>query len=262
MQSMRSCLNRHDLPRLKELGESPQLGARRAEIRKSVHLLFMMIKDRFVSVLGIFLFIGCLAGCIKRGEYVKKNNSPKYEAEKNDAVFDTDSTSEPVKKRPLEKQLCIIEKLEAEYKNADDVKQRIMRETIGGLKLGMDAEKAVSMLNEPDSKTKPVEEAATGYIKSEWIWKSKGVQLTMDSSHGNNEVVAIVVRHPFKGKTSCGISIGSTMEEAKNTYGKYLDKDFSQGDSIIAGTVYGGILFSKGASSDKIGSIAIGAFAE
>ncbi len=222
----------------------------------------MMIKDRCFSVLGIFLFIGCLTSCIKSGEYVKKNNSTKDEAEKSDAVFDTDSTPEPVKKRPLEKQRCIIEKLEAEYKNADDVKQRIMRETIGGLKLGMDAEEAVTMLSEPDSKTKPFEEAATGYIKSEWIWKTKGVQLTMDSSQGKNEVVAIVVRYPFKGKTSCGISIGSTMDEAKNTYGKYLDKDFSQGDSIIAGTVYGGIMFSKGVSSDEISSIAIGAFAE
>lgn len=259
---MQNCLNRHDLFCGKELGECPPLRTRRSINRNAVHLLIMMTTERGIPVFGFVVLILCLTGCMKSGEKKVQINSPRDESEKSVKVFDTVSRPEPVKKRPPEKKLCIIEELEAKYKNATDVKQRIMRETIGGLKLGMDSEEAVSMLSEPDSKTKPVEEAASGYIKSEWIWKSKGVQLTMDSSDGKNKVVAIVVRHPFKGKTSCGISIGSTMEEVKNIYGKYLDEDFSQGDSIITGTVYGGILFSKGASSYEIGSIAIGAFAE
>ncbi len=258
---MQNFFQRDDSPLMNERGELRPVGPERKEQQT---LVSRMDVAKLVSAFCFFLFLLCAAGCPKRGKTAVSSGPSKVgdNGENTDVAFDTSSPAESDKKMVGEKRICIIEELGAEHSDESDIRERIVKENIGGLFLGMDAEKAVALLGEPDSKTEPVEEAATGAVVSEWTWNTKGVRLIIDCSEKNYKVRMIDVRQPFRGKTSCGIGVGDSMAAANKIYGKYLDEDHSGSESMVAGSIYGGILFKKGADTDEITSISIGAFAE
>jgi hypothetical protein len=65
---------------------------------------------------------------------------------------------------------------------------------------------------------------------------------------------------PFDYKTSKGISIGSNYQEVEKAYKDYVNAEFSNKESIVAGSIYGGVIFSF--KNGKVTSIFIGASAE
>ena len=61
-------------------------------------------------------------------------------------------------------------------------------------------------------------------------------------------------------KTKRNIGIGSILEEVKSAYKSEIDPNLNSLKTIVAGTIYGGIIFSF--DNDKVNSIFIGARAE
>jgi len=155
---------------------------------------------------------------------------------------------------------CHVTRLEQRKTPVAKIRQSLTKEPFGGLFWGMTADKALELLGAPDKKTPPHEEAATGYVRSDWTYAGKGVTLTVDSSQKVPRVIALDFKDPFTGKNSCGLGIGSPRDTIMKVYGSYLDKDFSKGDNIIAGSVYGGIAFLI--KRGRVHSISVGAFAE
>jgi peptide methionine sulfoxide reductase MsrA len=70
----------------------------------------------------------------------------------------------------------------------------------------------------------------------------------------------ITVTSPCKYKTAGGVGIDSDLEDVKEAYLSYIDPNSSNKNKIIAGTVYGGIIFKL--DGQKVKSIFIGAAAE
>jgi hypothetical protein len=61
-------------------------------------------------------------------------------------------------------------------------------------------------------------------------------------------------------RTSKGISIGSSYQEVEQAYKDYMNPEFSNRESIVAGSIYGGVVFSF--EKGKVKSVFVGAASE
>jgi hypothetical protein len=79
--------------------------------------------------------------------------------------------------------------------------------------------------------------------------------------NNSNQVIGMLtISEPCELKTSRRIGIGSNMEEVKSAYKVAIDPSSSDSETIVAGSVYGGIIFKM--ENNKVKSIFIGASAE
>ncbi|MBU1221675.1 hypothetical protein KKF34_11425 [Myxococcota bacterium] len=197
-----------------------------------------------IEFLSVFLIVASLGACSsKSNSDVKSTPGPKS----NPALVEL-------------KDSCLVTSMEKEGKDFKTIMSALMNDSAGGIKLGMTAEAAVKILGEPDSKTEAKEEAATGYMRSEWIWKTKGVSLDLDYGKKGKIVIHVTFKAPYSQKTSCGVGIGSSKSEVEKIYSKYRERDSGRTDSNTFGSVYGGIAFYY--VNDKVTSFSMGAFAE
>jgi hypothetical protein len=120
-------------------------------------------------------------------------------------------------------------------------------EHFGKLKLGLSREAVTQLLGRPASRTPETLEAATGDYIQMWKYPRLGVTLKMGSSerHRNAlQVSTIEVEAPSRLVTARGVSIGSRAEDARRLYQKEIDKETSRPDLIVAGSIYGGLMFT------------------
>lgn len=118
-------------------------------------------------------------------------------------------------------------------------------ESIGPLRWGMAEAEAIKHLGgAPTSKTKPVEEGATGAFYSGWTWKAAGVELDMTSEtrQGATKVRLIHVVAPSTLATARGIKIGDSLAKVAATYPK-SDEGTDDPTQFLVGSPYGGLLF-------------------
>jgi len=134
--------------------------------------------------------------------------------------------------------------------------------TIGGLALGMTAEKVRATLGEAGDKSKAIEWGADGLSHQDWMYKDKGLTLNMSSEKAGvgQTVFSITVDSPCTLKTATNIGIGSSYQEVMAAYAKSIDKEATDAANITVGSVYGGMIFSF--KKDKVERIFIGAAAE
>jgi len=136
-------------------------------------------------------------------------------------------------------------------------------ESLGGLKLEMPAATVEALLGKPDKKGKDIGWEAIGEFVQEWNWPKKGVVLQMSSVEkgGKKAVLMATVSPPSTSATAKGIKIGSTEAEVRKAYAAYADKEDSKpGETFVAGTVYGGVIFTF--KEGKVITIFLGAAAE
>lgn len=138
-------------------------------------------------------------------------------------------------------------------------------EAIGPLRDGMGTIEVVDLLGAPPEKGEIFEEGATGMWVQEWTYPNAGVSLWMHATteRGAQSIAAITVKAPCEYATKRGIEVGSTQAEVEKAYGDVKDQDESGEDdasSFVAGSVYGGIIFSFEAG--KVSEIFMGAAAE
>lgn len=134
-------------------------------------------------------------------------------------------------------------------------------ENIGVLKYGLSLSSAKKTLGEPSKKSKTVLWDADGEYHQTYYYASNGIELDII---GNNEtgktVDMLTITEPCSFKTSKNIAIGSSYREVQSAYKDQIDPDNSNQESIVVGSIYGGLIFKF--KDQKVTSIFIGASAE
>ncbi|MGK7925404.1 MAG: hypothetical protein AB4290_09180, partial [Spirulina sp.] len=121
------------------------------------------------------------------------------------------------------------------------------RESLGGwLKLGLSQREILTRLGEPSQKGKDVFWGAIGMYVQEWEYRDRGISLQMESEEPGQpkQILSIAISAPCDLKTNAGIGIGSQEETVIQAYHDYHNDFFSNDESLVAGTVYGGLIFS------------------
>lgn len=136
-------------------------------------------------------------------------------------------------------------------------------ETVGPIRQGMSAEDAVAALGEPTEKPGFVLMEATGEYVSDWPWPDKDLTLSMmgtDEAGTGATVGGITCGKSCAFGLPHGLKIGSSRAEVEAIYGDDFDKGFTDENTFVAGSVFGGSFYSFEAG--KVVGIFIGAGAE
>ncbi len=144
----------------------------------------------------------------------------------------------------------------------DNVKADLLMrtETLGQLQLGLSDKSTIKEIGNPAYKSAITKWEADGMYHQDWTYDS-GIDLNMAGSDSLKlEIFSLRFFAPCTLKTSRNIGIGNSMAEVKEAYKDVLPENQGQEQSLIAGSVYGGIIFNF--ESDKLSSVFIGAAAE
>jgi hypothetical protein len=129
-------------------------------------------------------------------------------------------------------------------------------ETIGDLRLSLTEDEVVRILGEPDEATEPEYWGADGAEHYTLVYP--GIEVGMSDWEGEFPTVdMITIYETCMLKTSRGIGIGSSYNEVEDAYSAYIETTFSSRESIVAGSIYGGVIFTF--ADEKVISIFLGA---
>ncbi len=133
-------------------------------------------------------------------------------------------------------------------------------EKLGGLGLGSPAGDVVSLLGPAEEETPPKIWGADGREHRQWRYPSKGVEIGLEARDGVLTVDRIGLFAPSAWKTARGIGIGSPESEARAAYRAEIDDRAAIKGRLIAGSVYGGIIFTV--EGGAVTAVFLGAAAE
>ena len=132
-------------------------------------------------------------------------------------------------------------------------------EAVGFLKIGLAAAEVLAGLGEPADKSPIRIWGADGLEHQKWRYPAKGIEFDMVKRDGAFLVNMISITTPCEYKTKQGIGIGSSVKEVQAAYPNQLNPAVND-TKLVAGTVYGGIIF--GMEGGAVSSIFICAAAE
>ena len=134
-------------------------------------------------------------------------------------------------------------------------------EAIGPLRYGMTEVEVKDLLGVPRARSRRVEEGATGDHVETWTF-TKGISLGMRAStaDGPLTVRAITARAPSTAKTRRDVGIGSLRSDVMERYAADLDLRTTNANVVVAGSVYGGVMFRT--RNGVVREIFVGASAE
>ncbi len=138
-------------------------------------------------------------------------------------------------------------------------------EKLAGIALGDSLADVIKLLGEPEKKTEPVEEPATGYKVQQYIYKTKGIKVSLDLN--DKKVIFVSIESPCVKGTLRDVKIGDPESKVRKNYllsdsqGHALDKSSLANKSAFCGDVYWAIMFVFD-KAGKVKSISMGAFAE
>jgi len=134
-------------------------------------------------------------------------------------------------------------------------------ESVGELKLGLGIKKVIEIIGKPNEKTKAELWEADGEHHQKWKYSDKGIELDFIGEFDTSLTInMIAVNKACELKTKRNIGIGNSYEEVKAAYKDVIDQASLTEEIIVAGTVYGGLIFNF--ENKKLKSIFIGASAE
>ena len=134
-------------------------------------------------------------------------------------------------------------------------------EKIGNLSIGLSENKTIEILGNPDKKSEANKWETDGLMHQEWYYMSKGIELDLcwdDKKH--KEIFRITINKPCDYKTSRNIGIGSTIKDVETAYSQEIDKNRITETAIIAGSEFGGLIFTI--ENNLVVSIFLGSAAE
>ena len=136
------------------------------------------------------------------------------------------------------------------------------QEAFGPLKLGTTASELQKKLGAPQSKSKPVFEAATGVTVETWRYPSKGFEVVLGHVDKKDplKIDRMTITKPCVWKTRRGIGIGDTASRVRSVYAKEIRPEVNSPDSIVVGTVYDGLIMHI--KNGKVDTLFLGAAAE
>ncbi|WP_103867512.1 SH3 domain-containing protein [Aquimarina sp. I32.4] len=129
------------------------------------------------------------------------------------------------------------------------------------LKLGLTQKEVIKRIGVPSKKGEDQEWSAISAYIQEWKYDN-GITLHMESESADSKktVFMITISEPCNYKNSKKIGINSSITDVLKSYTKYIDDLSFSENQIIAGSIYGGVIF--GFENGKVSSIFIGAAAE
>lgn len=139
----------------------------------------------------------------------------------------------------------------------------IENETVGPLRVGLDAAAAIGAVACPLTKGEDAFEEATGSYVQSWMFPDCGVTLIMESDEpgGAKRVGGITIVAPSQLRTSREIGIGTPEATALAASEPFLDREMTvPGEVIVAGSPYGGLLLNL--ENGVVSEIFLGASAE
>lgn len=142
----------------------------------------------------------------------------------------------------------------------------MQKEGFGALKLGMVNTGLIKLLGSPDSISTEVFWGADGAYHSHWIYIEKGIRVGLsrigeDSSKNSSKMMdRISIYAPCELTTERGIGLNASIEDVKQAYKKAIESTDLQDDYLVAGSVYGGLIFKF--KNDRVEEIFLGARAE
>jgi predicted small secreted protein len=139
----------------------------------------------------------------------------------------------------------------------------VSSEGLGKLALDQKAAVVLELLGEPKSKGADVLMEATGEWVQEWAFPEQGLTVMMGSTEkgGAKTVWSITADGKCQLATERGVRIGSSEAEVRRAYEKFYNAEESRaGETLVAGSVYGGVIFEF--EKGKVAGIFIGAAAE
>jgi len=130
------------------------------------------------------------------------------------------------------------------------------------LKLDLSQSVIIDSLGQPEEKSVDTYWGATGMYVQTWKYPSKGISLDMESEkeNGSKVVLSITIAAPCRMVTSELIGIGSDKDLIFKEYTSDVNAEHSDNESIVVGSIYGGVIFSI--KNNKVNGIFIGAAAE
>lgn len=142
-----------------------------------------------------------------------------------------------------------------------EIGDALMKEKIGFLTLGISGDIVLKNLGEPEKKSAARIWGADGLEHHSWYYPAKGIEFDLVRKDGKLIVDRISIERPCDFKTQRGIQIGSNTAEVQAAYKSEINPHYgSPESSIVAGTVFGGIIF--GIKDGRVQSIFVGASAE
>lgn len=136
-------------------------------------------------------------------------------------------------------------------------------EGFGELKLSLTAAQVLELLGRPETKGETKLWGGDGLYHQDWYYPQQGITLNMASEIlGERQTVfAITVTSPSRLKTQRRIGIGDSYTKVMQAYKDEEDREMSiPYESFVAGSIYGGLIFSFENSS--VNQIFLGAVAE
>ena len=134
-------------------------------------------------------------------------------------------------------------------------------ESLGPLKLGLNIKDLLQILGHPSKESLPDVYQADGRKHKILSYNKDGVELNLVQGEDSIfSICNITIVYPCKFKTQNGIEIGSDYDNVMKAYQNYIDRKKVFDDEIVAGSIYGGIVFKF--KNRKIISVFIGAAAE
>jgi hypothetical protein len=138
-------------------------------------------------------------------------------------------------------------------------------EKLAGIALGDKVADVIKLLGDPEKKTEPVDEPATGYRVQQYIYKTRGIKISVDLNE--KKVIFVTIESPCVKGTLRDVKIGDHESKVRKNYllsdsqGHALDKSSLANKSAFCGDVYWAIMFVFD-KAGKVKTISMGAFAE
>lgn len=131
----------------------------------------------------------------------------------------------------------------------------------GWLKIGTVATEVTDSLGHHETGPGEVSQV-NGMYWQEWIYPDKGITLLMESetAESKRNVAHIRLTRPSLMQTSRHIGIGAAPGVIQKAYAGLINTAESSRESIVAGSMYSGVIFII--ENDKVSEIFIGAAAE
>lgn len=137
--------------------------------------------------------------------------------------------------------------------------QLMKSESVGDIQFGMGINQVMEVLGNPTEKSNPEMWEGDGEYHQNLSYP--GLDLDFIGETDSKQTLnMITVAEPCTLKTKKQIGIGSSIDEVKAAYKNAIDESSSNTETIVAGTIYGGIIF--GIEDSKVKSIFIGQSAE
>jgi len=136
-------------------------------------------------------------------------------------------------------------------------------ERLGNLKIDMTGRQVIQSLGTPKNKGQNTLWGADGRYHQNWYYPNQGITIGMvaQTAESSPKIASITLTAPSRLKTKRGLGIGDSYNAVKQAYGKEEDRSSSRpNESFVAGSVYGGLIFSF--ENGRVSKIFLGAGAE